>query len=117
MKTELLVIALFCWLLACVTGALAGTYSLTTTTAQDEALQFAVDKLNAARAAETPPKPALTIEQYLQHIIDAAIPSYRAQMRQERVFDRLKDQWSTLTTAQKQAVCTQLGVSAGECPR
>lgn len=119
-RHQYLIVALVCWLMAgllCARFALAGTYSLTTTASQDEALQFVVDKENTRRAAQTPPLPAITIEQYLQQIVTTAIPSYRARMRQERVFDNLKNKWSTLITEQKQVVCTQLGVSSANCPQ
>lgn len=114
-----LIIALVCWLLAGLFAsyALAGTYSLVTTTTQDEALQFVVDKENTRRAAQTPPLPALTIEQYLQQLVTTALPSYRAQFRQERVFDKMKDEWPNLTNTQKTAICNAIGVSAGNCPQ
>lgn len=118
-KQRLLVVALTCWLIAGLLAsyALAGTYSFTTTTQQDDALQFVVDKENARRAAQIPPQTALTIEQYLQQVMANAFPSYRKQFRQERVFDKMKDQWPSLTSAQKTAICSAIGVSAQNCPQ
>jgi hypothetical protein len=110
-------LTLLCGVLVFATVSLAGTYSFTTTANQDEALQFVVEKENTRRAAQTPPLPAITIEQYLQQILTTSIPSYRAQFRQERVFDKLRDVWPTLTTTQQNNICSAIGVAPAACPR
>jgi hypothetical protein len=117
MKTYIFVVALLCSLCTFTSATFAGTYSFSTTANQDEALQFVLDKENARRAAQNPPLPAWTIEQYLQQIIATSIPSYRAQFRQERVFDKLRDEWPNLTAPQQTAICNAIGVAPAACPR
>jgi len=45
------------------------TYTITTSAAEERGLDYVVAKRNAARAAEVPPKPALTNAEYLDDIL------------------------------------------------
>ena len=45
------------------------TYTIDTSAAEEKGLDYVVAKRNAARAAETPPKPALTNAEYLDDIL------------------------------------------------
>lgn len=45
------------------------TYTINTSAAEEKALSFKVAEKNAERAAETPPKPALTNAEYLDNIL------------------------------------------------
>lgn len=58
-------------------------YTITkTTTAQEEkALDFVVARVNAARAAEEPPKAAVTKQQYLNAIFNNLIDDYVRQRK------------------------------------
>ena len=45
------------------------TYTIETSAAEEKGLDYVVAKRNAARAAEVPPKPALTNAEYLDNIL------------------------------------------------
>lgn len=45
------------------------TYTIETSAAEEKGLNYVVAKRNAARAAEVPPKPALTNAEYLDNIL------------------------------------------------
>lgn len=45
------------------------TYTIDTSAAEEKGLDYVVAKRNAARAAENPPKPALTNAEYLDNIL------------------------------------------------
>ena len=45
------------------------TYTIETSAAEEKGLDYVVAKRNAARAAEAPPKPALTNAEYLDNIL------------------------------------------------
>ena len=45
------------------------TYTIDTSAAEEKGLDYVVAKRNAARAAETPPKPALTNAEYIDNIL------------------------------------------------
>ena len=45
------------------------TYTIETSAAEEKGLDYVVAKRNAARAAENPPKPALTNAEYLDNIL------------------------------------------------
>jgi len=50
--------------------------TINTTAAHDAAIQYVLDRVNAERAAQTPPQPALTATQYLQRILADTFQSY-----------------------------------------
>lgn len=55
------------------------TFTITTTPAQDAGIQRALDRFNADRAAQTPPLPAVTANQYVTGVIRAAFDSWKQQ--------------------------------------
>lgn len=63
-------------LLAVSHPAWAATYDITTNAEQDAALTAIVEQVNIERAAQTPPKPALTVEQYLKRRVKDVVESY-----------------------------------------
>lgn len=55
--------------------------NLTTTAADEKGLDFVLARVNAARAAETPPKAAITKAQYLNALVDLLIIDYKKQYK------------------------------------
>lgn len=62
------------------------TYTIETSNAEEKGLDFAVAERNAARAAENPPKPALTNAEYLDQIlVRRSLLAFRDQMKASEV--------------------------------
>lgn len=72
------------------------TYTIDTSAAEEKGLDYVVAKRNAARAAENPPKPALTNAEYLDNILVRR--SLKA-FNEERKQDEAKSVESAFDTA------------------
>lgn len=58
------------------------TYTIETSNAEEKGLDFVVAERNTARAAEVPPKPALTKAEYLDQIlVRRSLLAFRDQMK------------------------------------
>mgnify|MGYP001597903874 CR=1 FL=1 len=57
------------------------TYTYTTTASEDAGLEFVLGRVNLARAAENPPKPALTAADYLSARVREILASYQQQQK------------------------------------
>lgn len=88
------------------------TYNLTvTTTAADEkGLDFVLAKINTARAAEDPPKAAITKAQYLNALVDNLIVDYKRQYKAD-LRDRVGTALDAAPNAQVTEVAGILGVT------
>ena len=84
-------------------------YTISTTTTQETGLTKTVAKVNADRAAETPPKSAITNTQYVNKISKGAFDSYVNQTDEE---DRasVKDAFKDADAATKAQIKTLLGL-------
>lgn len=88
------------------------TYNLTVTTgaAEEKGLALYLAKVNADRAAEVPPKSALTTAQLLQRVIDNAVQDYKRQYKQD-LRDRTGAALDNASGAQVTQVAAILGVT------
>jgi len=84
-------------------------YTITTTAEQETALTKTVAKVNAERAAETPPKAAITNTQYVDKITKSTFDSYVSQTDEE---DRVsvKDAFKNADASTKAQIKTLLGL-------
>lgn len=86
------------------------TYSYTTTAAEEAGLTEVVAGVNAQRAAQSPPLPALTNGQYLLSILQSAFASYQ-QQKAARVATDLKTNYQNASAATQAQVQALLGVT------
>ena len=88
------------------------TYTLTVTTGakEEQGLDYILAPINAARAAQTPPLPALTKQQELQAIIDSVVTDYKRQYKAD-LKQRVADALDAATAAKVTQVATVLGVT------
>lgn len=84
--------------------------TITTTAAQETALAHVVARVNAERAAQSPALPALSVAEYLQHVVGKTLDSYIS-ARQERHQQQIRDAWQTASAAERTAALAALGVT------
>lgn len=84
-------------------------YTVTTTTRQEAVLAVILTRSNAARAAQTPPLPALTLAQYVDARLTDVIKSYVAQLDEEGA-RAVRDAFLAASPADQTAVKTRLGL-------
>lgn len=84
-------------------------HTITLTATQETGLTFATNKLNVQRAAENPPKSALTEEQYLQAMIKNVINDYVKQKQDEETMT-IKDKYASLTPAVQAQIKALMGL-------
>lgn len=82
--------------------------TLSTTAAQDAAIQKLVDAVNTRRAAATPPLGPITREQYLRSILVDAVASY---VKEVQVLEAVEAcmAYTALTTVEQDDIKTRLG--------
>lgn len=86
------------------------TYTIDTSNAEEKGLDFIVAERNAARAAENPPKPALTNAEYLDKIlVRRSLLAFRDQMKAGEARD-IKDAYEAANNATQNAVKAALGL-------
>ncbi|MFQ5641321.1 MAG: hypothetical protein ACE5IR_25360 [bacterium] len=87
----------------------AGSFTVTSTAEQDVVLNKMLVELNTKRAAENPPKPALTLDQMVKGIMTNAFKSY---VRSDRAksHQSLRKAWKGATQADRDQIKTILGV-------
>lgn len=117
-------VSLVLMLMAIVLGGIAeaGTITIdfgapvtiTTTAAQDAAIQKLVDRVNSERASQDPPLPALTREQWIRGVMAQAIQSYRDQAAHIDAIEACVV-FKSLTVAQQTALISALG-GKSPCP-
>lgn len=88
------------------------TYTLTVTTGANEekGLDLVLARENAARAAQTPPKTAITKQQYLQNLVDGCVSDYKRQYKQD-LRERTGAALDTANAAKVSQVAALLGVT------
>lgn len=86
------------------------TYTIETSNAEEKGLDFIVAERNAARAAEVPPKPALTNAEYLDQIlVRRSLLAFRDQMKAARARE-IKDAYEAANNATQASVRAALGL-------
>lgn len=86
-------------------------HTITTTTAQEAALTAIVTRVNAERAAEDPPKAAITNTQYLDARVTEVLRDYiRQEQERETPAERVITAFRDATPAVRQQVKTTLGL-------
>ncbi len=111
MTTKLKAFLIGCMIAGAIWQVQAASYTITVTTGprQETALAAIVAKINADRAAETPAKPPITNQDYLQNILNGALASYRQQY-EDTEGQQVKDALPTATDAQLAQIKTILGL-------
>ena len=86
------------------------TYTIETSNAEERGLDFVVAERNAARAAEVPPKPALTKAEYLDKIlVRRSLLAFRDQMKAAEARE-IKDAYEAANNATQASVRDALGL-------
>lgn len=86
------------------------TYTIDTSNAEEKGLDFIVAERNAARAAENPPKPALTNAEYLDQIlVRRSLLAFRDQMKAAQARE-IKDAYEAANNATQASVRAALGL-------
>lgn len=86
------------------------TYSINTTAIRETALQTYATERNAERAAQTPPKPALTAQDYMQRRVNEMLDNWSDEQRERLNLKSIKDALPTATDAQIANVKAALGI-------
>jgi len=84
-------------------------YTLTTTTEQESGLTDAVDELNTQRAAQNPPLPAITNQQYVTVRFGGVFDDYVKQMK-ERTRVSIEKAYGDADAATQTIVKDALGI-------
>lgn len=86
------------------------TYTVDTSNAEEKGLAFVVAERNAARAAENPPKPALTNAEYIDQIlVRRSLLAFRDQMKAAQARE-IKDAYEAANNATQASVRDALGL-------
>lgn len=85
------------------------TYTITLTAEQDTALATLITRTNTARAAQTPPLPAITVNQYVQSRASEIASNYAAQIKGEDEAAVLAA-YKAATAAKQSSIKTTLGI-------
>jgi hypothetical protein len=86
------------------------TYTIDTSAAEEKGLNYVVAERNAARAAEVPPKPALTNAEYLDQIlVRRSLLAFRDQMKAAEARE-IKDAYEAANNATQASVRAALGL-------
>lgn len=86
------------------------TYTITLTAEQDAALATLITRTNAARAAQKPTLPAITVNEYVQSRATEIASNYAAQIKGEDEAAVLAA-YKAATAAKQGSVKTTLGVA------
>ena len=86
------------------------TYTIETSNAEENGLDFVVAERNAQRAAETPPKPPLTNAEYVDKILVRRSLIAFNQQRKAAEAKQVGDAYGEADSATKNAVKSALGL-------
>ena len=86
------------------------TYTIETSNAEENGLDFVVAERNAQRAAETPPKPPLTNAEYVDQILVRRSLIAFNQQRKAAEAKQVGDAYGEADSATKNAVKSALGL-------
>jgi len=84
-------------------------YTLTTTTEQETALTEVIGELNAERAKQTPPLPAVTNNQYVIKRFGDVFDNYVKQMEEKNQIS-IREAWGNADAATRARVKSELGI-------